>query len=426
MLNKFREIKNRLNANKDRKALAGNFGYLMLLQIASYIFPLLTIPYLARVIGVEGFGAIAFAAAVMIWFQTVVDWGFNYTATRDLAQNREDTVKISEIFSKVLWTKLFLMTVMFIVLIGLINIIPFFSQNKNVLFASFLIIPGQILLSEWFFQAIEKMKFITIFSLISKLIFTFSIFIFIKEKDDYILQPIIYGLGSLFVGFYAIYKIVYQWKIKISKPTFKNISKSLKGSFDVFINNLLPNLYNSFSIVLLGIWGGSIANGIYDAGRKFIGISHSFMSILIRVFFPYLSRHIEKHGIFAKIHLSIAALGSIILFIASPYLIKFFFTEEFHKAILVLKISSVSIFLIALSHVYGTNYLIIKGYTKELRNITFVYSILGFLIAIPSVYFYSYIGANITLVTIQGLLGFTIMLKALKIQKNIYFLNKEL
>src|SRR5690606_20508667 len=101
----------------------------------------------------------------------------------------------------------------------------------------------------------------------------------------------IYGLGSLFVGFYAIYKIVYQWKIKISKPTFKDISKSLKGSFDVFINNLLPNLYNSFSIVLLGIWGGSIANGIYDAGRKFIGISHSFMSILIRVFFPYLSRH---------------------------------------------------------------------------------------------------------------------------------------
>ena len=121
MLNKLKSLKARVSTNKDGKALASNFGYLMLLQIASYIFPLLTIPYLARVIGVEGFGAIAFAAAVMIWFQTVVDWGFNYTATRDLAQNRDDTVKISEIFSTVLWTKLSLIAVMFIVLIGLIN-----------------------------------------------------------------------------------------------------------------------------------------------------------------------------------------------------------------------------------------------------------------------------------------------------------------
>lgn len=425
MLNKLKSLKARVSTNKDGKALAGNFGYLMLLQIASYIFPLLTIPYLARVIGVEGFGAIAFAAAVMIWFQTVVDWGFNYTATRDLAQNRDDTVKISEIFSTVLWTKLSLMAVMFIVLIGLINTIPFFAENKNVLFASFLIIPGQILLSEWFFQAIERMKFITIFSLISKLIFTCSIFIFIKEKDDFILQPILSGLGSLIVGLYAIYKIVYQWKIKLIKPKFENILKYLKSSFDVFINNLLPNLYNSLSVVLLGVWGGGVASGIYDAGRKFIGISHSFMSILIRVFFPYLSRNIDKHSMFAKMHLSIAALGSVILFIIAPCLIKFFFTEDFYGAILVLKISSVSIFLIALSHVYGTNYLIIRGYTKELRNITFMYSMLGFIIAIPSVYFYSYIGANITLVVIQGLLGFTIMWKALRVQKEIYFLNKE-
>ena len=66
---------------KATEQLVENFFYLSLFQVACYIFPLLTIPYLARIIGTEGFGKIAFAAAVVSWIQIVVDWGFNYTAT---------------------------------------------------------------------------------------------------------------------------------------------------------------------------------------------------------------------------------------------------------------------------------------------------------------------------------------------------------
>lgn len=419
MFNKIKAFKQRLNASKDGKAVASNFGYLFILQIASYIFPLLTIPYLARVIGVEGFGKIAFAAAVIVWFQTIVDWGFNYTATRDVAKCRNDNKKVSEIFSIIFWTKLFLMILVFIFLIVSIYFIPFFFDNKYILLASFSIIFGQILMSEWFFQAMEKMKYITLLSLISKFIFTISIFIFIKDKDDFIFQPILASLGSILVGFYAIYLIVFKWKVEIEKPNLYKIIIALKQSFDVFINNFLPNLYNSFSMVLVGLWGGSSANGIYDAGRKFVGITHSFMGIFTRVLFPYLSRNINNHSIFAKIQLSIAFLASLTLFFVAPHLIKIFYTEEFYDAILVLKISSISIFLIALSQVYGTNYLIVKGYTRKLRNITFFYSILGFLISFPLVSTYSYIGANITLVVIQFLIGITVMFQALKIEKNI-------
>lgn len=69
--------------------MAGNFMWLSALQVAGYVFPLITMPYLARIIGVEGFGKIAFASAIMVWIQTIADWGFNLTATRDVAQNRE-------------------------------------------------------------------------------------------------------------------------------------------------------------------------------------------------------------------------------------------------------------------------------------------------------------------------------------------------
>lgn len=419
MLNKIKVLKNRLSTNKDGKALASNFGYLMIMQVTGYVFPLLTIPYLARVIGVEGFGKIAFAAAVIVWFQTITDWGFSYTATRDVARNRDNLEKVSEIFSNVLWAKSLLAIISFIVLFVLTESLPYLKENQILLFITFLLVPAKILFADWFFQAIEKMKFITVFDLISKVIFTACIFKFVEKRSDFILQPLFLSLGSILVGLVSFYLIVFRWKVKILSPKWQEIIIIIRNSKDVFINNLLPNLYNSFSIVLLGVWGGGVASGIYDAGRKFVGITHSFMSIFIRVFFPYLSRRIDKHSIFAKIHLSIAALGSLILFMAAPYLIKIFFTEEFYEAILVLRVSSISIFLIALSQVYGTNYLIIQGHTKTLRNITFIYSIIGFIISFPLVYKYSYIGANITLVSIQLLIGFTVMLKALRIQKSL-------
>mgnify|MGYP003522537605 CR=1 FL=1 len=165
MLNKLKQLFVRLKHNKDGKTLIANFGYLSLLQIASYVFPLITLPYLARVIGVEGFGKIAFAAAIMVWFQTIADWGFNFTATRDVAKNRDNKEKISEIFSNVFWARVFLMLISLIGLSVCVLVIPKFKENANIIMISFLMIPGHILFPDWFFQAIEKMKYITILNL---------------------------------------------------------------------------------------------------------------------------------------------------------------------------------------------------------------------------------------------------------------------
>jgi len=423
MFAKFKAFKQRLDATKDWKPLASNFNYLMIMQIANYIFPLLTIPYLARVIGVEGFGKIAFATAIIVWFQTITDWGFSYTATRDVARNRDNSEKISEIFSNVLWAKSLLALISFIILFILTEFIPYLKDNQILLFITFMLVPAKILFADWFFQAIEKMKFITIFDLISKLIFTVCVFLFVKEKSDFILQPLFLSLGSILVGLFSFYLIIFKWNVKLSRPEVKKINKTLKESFDIFINSLLPNLYNSLSIVLLGVWSGGIASGIYDAGRKFVGIAHSFMSIFIRVIFPYLSRDISEHDLFARIHLVVSAVVSLILFLMAPFIIKLFFTPEFYEAILVLQISSISVFLIGLSAVYGTNYLIIKGYEKSLRNITIIYSLIGFIVSIPLVYNFSYLGAVVSLVLIQALMGFSIMFLAKKVKEEIS--NKE-
>lgn len=423
MFKKLSKIKNIIGSNKDGKVLIQNFAYLSLLQVAGYIFPLITMPYLAKVIGVEGFGKIAFAAAVMIWLQTIADWGFNFTATRDVAQNREDSRKVSEIFSRVLWARIVLMLISAVILFLLVVFIPLFKKNADVLFVSFLMIPGHILFPDWFFQAMERMKYITILNVASKLLFTIAVFVFIKEKSDYILQPLLTSLGFLFSGIIAFYYILIKWKIKLYKPSLNSIWDTIRKSTDVFLNNLLPNLYNSFSTVLLGIFGGEVANGIFDAGKKFITIAQQFMTMLSRAFFPFLSRKIEKHHVYTRINIILSLTFSTFLFLFAPIIIKTFFTDEFSDSVIVLRIMSFSIFFMSLNDIYGTNYMIIKGNEQELRNITLIVSVLGFALSFPLIYYWGYIGATITVTLTRGISGICIMLRAKTLKNKAIYCN---
>lgn len=409
----------KIKGSQDGKALVNNFAYLFLLQIAGYVFPLLTLPYLARVIGVEGFGKIAFASVVIVWIQTVADWGFNFTATRDVAKNRDNTEKVSEIFSNVLWARCLLVVISFVLLLLLIILIPKFKENQAIILVTFLLVPGHIMFPDWFFQAMERMKYITILNLLSKTLFTIAVFVFIKEKSDYILQPLFTSLGYVVSGVIAMYYILIKWKVKLHKPNVKAILQTIKGSTDVFLNTLVPNLYNSFSVLLLGFFGGTVSNGIFDAGNKFVGLSQQFMNIVSRTFFPFLSRRIDKHDLYVKLNLVLSVAFSFSLFLLAPLLIKLFFTEEFYDSVIVLRILSISVFLISIRNVYGTHYMLVRGYEKQLRNLTLLGSIVGFVFSVPLVYKLDFIGASINIIVAQSVMAITVVYKALQIKKQV-------
>ena len=416
-MSKIEKLKSALKS-KDGKVLASNFAYLSLLQVAGYVFPLITLPYLARVIGVEGFGKIAFASAVIVWIQTIADWGFNFTATRDVARNRDNIAIVSQIFSNVLWARLLLMVVSLAILLVLIAFIPDFKENADVILVTFLLVPGHILFPEWFFQAMERMRYITILNLLSKLVFTIAVFLFVKTKEDYILQPLLVSLGYLVAGLIAMYYIIFRWNVRLSYFSIKNVWLTIKTSSDVFINNLMPNLYNSFSTMLLGFCGGSMANGLLDAGSRFVNIAQQFMGVVSRTFFPFLSRRIEKHSLYVKLNITSAIVCSLLLFLLAPYIIRLFYTVDFEQAIIVLQIMSVSIIFLSLNNIYGTNYMIIEGRERELRNITTICSIVGFIASFPLIYYWGYIGAAITITLTRGLLGIAITINAKKSTKS--------
>jgi PST family polysaccharide transporter len=391
--------------SKDGKILMANFLSLSVLQVTVYIFPLITLPYLARVIGVDTFGEIAFASAIIMYFQTIVDWGFNFTATRDIARNRNNIHKISEIFCNVIGAKLLLLLGCTIIFTICIYFIPYLFEKRLLLWITYLYIPGHILFPDWFFQAMEKMKYITIMNVFSKLLFTVLVFLVIKNKEDYIFQPLLVALGFFMSGCISLWFVFHKFNIQFIFPSLLNIRNHIRNSWNMFISLLLPNLYTNFSVILLGAYGENIATGIYSGGKKFIDLSDQFMQVLSRTFFPFLARRIDKHHLYVKISGTISIVMGIVLFISSNLIVKIFYTDEFSSSSTVIRIMAISPFFLFLMNTYGINYLVLKNKENILRNIILYCSIGGFLFAWAAVTQFGYIGVAITITSVWGIRG---------------------
>ncbi len=382
----------------------GNFVWLSILKVVGYVFPLITMPYLARVIGVAGFGEIAFAASIVVFFETFTDFGFNYTATRDIARCRDDRDAVSTIFSNVFWSKLLLMIIAFIILCILIFAIPSLYEKRLLLFLTFLYIPGHILFPDWFFQAMEDMKYITILNVLSKTLFTTLVFVVIKEQSDYVWQPMLTAIGYWVSGLIAMIFVYRRFNVRILRPSLAKVWQTIKGSANMFVSLILPNLYTNFSTILLRTTCGEVATGLYDAGAKFINIINQIFDVLSRAFYPFLARHINRHKVYVIISGVSSLLASMALFIGADWLVKIFYTTEFAEAATVIKIMSISPIALFLLNTYGTNFLVIKGKENVYRNVTIVFSVVGFMLSLLCVPKYSYVGMAFT-VTFARVVG---------------------
>ncbi len=395
----------KLLASPDYRNLVGNFVYLSILKVISFVMPLITMPYLATVIGVDKFGAIAFAASIVVLFQTITDWGFNYTATRDVAKHRENIGFVSEIFSEVLCAKTILMILSFIGLLVLMYCIPSLKSYKLLLVYTFASIPGYILFPEWLVPAFLKMKYITILNVLSKFLFTVLIFFVITKKEDYVYQPLLIACGYLLSGIIAQYIIVKKFKIHFRISPLVNVFRRLKGSTDMFLCLILPNLYTNFTTIILKSYGGDFATGIYSSGQQFQQIVDQLTEVLSRAFFPFLARHKDKHNVYVKISGTISIIACLVLFSCADLFVDIFYTEEFRASATVIRIFAITPFFLFLMNTYGTNGLVLDGREDILRNIIVSCSIGGFILTWLLTPVWGYIGATITVTAVWGIRG---------------------
>ena len=144
------------------KLLIHNFSYLSSLQVFTILVQLIALPYLLTVLGKELYGLVIFAQTVISYFQILINFGFNYSATINISVHRDNNDKLSEIVSNTLTIKGILFIISFIILYALLNFIPRAQEYKVLFYLMMYLCFYEWIFPIWFFQGIEKMKYITI------------------------------------------------------------------------------------------------------------------------------------------------------------------------------------------------------------------------------------------------------------------------
>jgi len=335
----------KIKTKEEYRRIFSNFLSLSFLQAANYILPLITLPYLVRVLGPEKFGLISFAQAFTAYFQIITDYGFNLSATREISINRENKEKVSEIFSSVMFIKFGLLFVSLVLMSVILFSFNKFRQDWLIYYLTFGMVLGQTLFPVWFFQGMERMKYITFLNIVAKLIFTFAIFVFVKHESNYLYVPLLNSIGFIIAGILSLWIIFKNFEIDFKISGLEEIKYHLKEGWYIFISTISGNLYGQGNILILGLFSSNEVIGYYAAAQKIVIALISLFQVISQSIFPYLvilKENIHKFKIFfIKIFKFVFIIDLLILFSL--------FSISFYKNV----------------------YTLITGYTSEVGIISF-------------------------------------------------------
>ncbi len=405
--------------NKDIRRLADNFFSLSALKIVNLILPLVTLPYLIKVLGFHYYGAIILALSLITYFQALTDYGFNLSATREIARHRHSQKQLNFIYSKTIWSKLILLFVSLTLLLPLIYFVPQFKEDSIIFFLMCLMLIGNTMFPEWFFRGMERMRYITILDLLVKILFTIGVFIFIHQPQDYWLYPLLFGCGYITIAIISYYIIYRNFSIKLRGVKIYQIASTLRKGFPLFINQFVPNFYNNTTNFLVGILLGNSAAGVFGAIRQIVTILNVFNSVVSTVVFPYLIRHKEKFYLYSKYYICFFALLAIIVYVIHSWIFQWIGIVNEQASIVFLTLVA-GVMSVVVYHVYSTNYLIARGYDKLVMKVTITVSFLGLMASYPLIMNFGLVGGAINIFACQFLLGMTafIIFKKVESQKN--------
>jgi len=423
MLKKARNI---YKSSHTVRTVTANLFSLSVLNILNLLIPLITLPYLVRVLGVEKYGTVNFSYSLVNYFVAVTSFGFALTGTRKIAQQIENKTKLNATFNNIFYTKIALGFISLLVFTIIIFLFPRFNGLITLYYFSFLLVLADILFPIWFFQGIEKMKYITYSTMINRIIYLVLIFTYIKTQSSFLYVPLFQGIGAIIGGMLAMFIAYTKFNIRISKPNAKSIIQELKEGYQVFISVLLPNLYNNSTTFILGLFTNDTIVGYYIAALKPINLISSTNNILTKTFYPLLAKNSKHHGLYKKLAFGVGFFLFIGTLLSADIIVDILLGAEYVNSRVPLCILSITPLLLAIVSIYGTNYLLVKNKDKLYLIITFITSILGLLGAFVFIYFFSYIGAAINLVFSRLVLatGLFIAAKKIKFKTDNEYANK--
>ncbi|KRE10464.1 hypothetical protein ASE46_02555 [Bacillus sp. Root239] len=321
-----------------------NIFWLLTVQVTNFALPLITLPYLGRVIGVKQFGVTMMALSFTQVLSLIIDYGFNLSATKQVSIHRENKSKINEIFSSIFIIKMVLMLGCLIALFVSMNFVNEINNNKLFFLLFFGMVLGNSLFPLWFFQGMEKMRISSILNVVTKITFSLLIILLVKDKSDFLIIPICYSIGYIISGVLGIYIAYKIFKINLYVPQLNILKKHFKESTSYFLSRISVSIYSIANTFIIGIVLGSTLAGYFSAAEKLYSSILTVISVIGDVLFPYMAKNknIKVYKLISICTLALSLIGIAILFIITPYVITLIYGQGYERSITVLRILLIS------------------------------------------------------------------------------------
>ena len=268
-----------------------NFLYSSFLTTANYIFPLLTFPYVSRVLGVTNIGICNFVDSIINYFIIFSMMGVNTVGIREVAACKGDKQKLSEVFSGLFWLNTITTIGALIILAVSVLTVEQLRVHWEMMTVGAVKLVTNYMLVEWLYRGLEQFKFITIRTIIVKMVYVVCVFVFVRQQNDMLVY---YMLTALMVAANAFINIIYSKHYVTLFVRGVKFRQYLRHFLFLGVYVLLTKMYTTFNITYLGFVAGETEVGYYTTASKFFSILIALFSAFTGVMLPRMSSFLSE------------------------------------------------------------------------------------------------------------------------------------
>jgi len=371
---------------------ARNIRALYLLQGLSYIAPLAVIPYLTRTLGAEAFGRYAVALAVAQYLGIVTDYGFNLTATRDVARSLTQNLEVSRIFWSVQAAKSLLALIAAMLLCT-----PLVIANSTLpidpalILAAAVALPGSVAFPVWLFQGLQQMGVIVWSTAAARVILMLLTFALVRTPDDAAIAVALSAGGPLVAGSLCLTIIWHKQIVGWHKPTMRDVRSELRGGWPIFLSTSAISIYVASAIPVLRAFTDDASVGIYAAADRIVRAAHSLLTPLAQAFFPHVNtiyskspeRALASLRRHARVVLVLGGAMSVALLLGADLMTTLAFGAQYAESATVLRWLAPLPVVVGLSNVFGVQAMLTMGYRKTFTSILLLAALIYSVLIVP-------------------------------------------
>jgi polysaccharide transporter, PST family len=404
-----------------RRLLIENIASLTVLQGLNYLAPLITLPYLVHVLQPSRFGLLSFAQGIVLYFDFFTDFGFNFSATRAIAECRYAPESISRIFWSTIYAKTLLMCISAAAVALLVAFTPVLRETPRLFAVNFLYVIGTTFFPIWLFQGLERITLAAALFGVARLLTVPALFLFVRHPQDYVIAGAIQASVELTASILAWPIIFKRIQLAWRPPSVIDIVEALKGAWPLFLSASAFQLSTSSITVILGFVAGRVEVGYFSAADKLIKASVAALNPLGQALYPHITAarlrspasalELIRRAFVAVGLLSIAVSVTTALW-ARP-ICHLILGKPFEHSIAVLQCLSPLPLLFGLTSVFGTQTMLVFGMDAVFSKIMLVSAGVGLPITIMLSVSFGAVGAAVASV-ITAAVGVVAMWFALR------------